>query len=125
MLIDNYDVPATYCPSEAKQMTENRALVNGFQLDQYIVGILTLKMFTCHSLIRTIRQKDPQKFNWLSDVYPVLLDILQPNLSKVLIATGHMMSNISSSFMLDIFNVKESLKCLDPLKRATMFDASM
>lgn len=85
-----------------------------------------MEMFTYHSLIRTVGQKDPLKCNWSSDVYPVLFDILQPNRFKVLVETGHMMSmsNVPSSLMLDVLNVIKSLICLDSSKRATVFDVS-
>lgn len=106
-------------------MTEGRAFVDGFYLDQYALGILALEMFTYHSLIRIVRQKDPLKCNWSSDVYPVLFDILQPNRFKVLVGTGHMMSNVPSSSMPDVLDVIKSLICLDPSKRATVFDVSM
>lgn len=123
LLIDNYGVPAMYCPPEAKQITEGRTYVDGFHLDQYTLGILAVEIFTFLSLIRIAGQKDPLKIKWSTDIYPVLFDILQPKRFKVLVGTAHMMSSISSSSVLDILNVIKALICLDPSKRATVFDA--
>lgn len=72
LLIDYYGVPATCCPPEANHMIEGPAIVDGFQLDQYTLDIISIGNVHLRSLIRTVGQKDPLKFNWSLDAYPML-----------------------------------------------------
>lgn len=76
LLIENFEIAVIFCPPEAIQTTEGQAFVEGFPLDRYILVIVILEMFPCHSSVLTVAQQVPLKFRWSSDIYPALFGIL-------------------------------------------------